>query len=124
MLPTLYISSEYFARQPDISRIVGIMKGLSVLAAMVAICIFALWLGMPSFKQENEDIETCLQLNQDQVNRLLFLALLLLKVTKLRLESSQLACLEGCHLAEPLLKLHCNVEGWSQAGSEVSCCSL
>jgi len=79
------------------------MKGLSVLAATVA--IFALWLGRPSFKQENEDIETCLQLNQDQV-------------TKLRLESSQLACLEGCHLAEPLLKLHCNVEGWSQAGSE------
>ena len=52
------------------------------------------------------------------------LALLLLKVTKLHLEGSQLACVEGCHLAEPLLELQCHVEGWSQAGSEVSSCSL
>ena len=53
-----------------------------------------------------------------------FFLLLSLKVTKLHLEGSQLACEEGCHLAEPLLELHCNVEGWNQAGSVVSCFSL
>merc|ERR1719339_246747 len=66
-------------------------------------------MGRSSVKQEN--IETCL--HQDQVK-------------KLHLEGSQLVCEEGCHLAEPLLELHCHVEGWNQAGSvvEVACDTL
>merc|ERR550519_1551991 len=68
-------------------------------------------MGSSSVEQENENIETCL--HQDQV-------------TKLHLEGSQLVCEEGCHLAEPLLELHCHVEGWNQAGSvvEVACDTL
>ena len=58
------------------------------------------------------------------ISSLFFLPLLLLKVTKLHFEGSQLVCEEGCHLAEPLLELHCHVEGWNQAGSVVSCFSL
>ena len=69
MLPTLYISSECFSQcQTDISRIVAIMRGLSVLALMLAIPIFALWLGRSAVEQENDNVETCLHLNQDQVS--------------------------------------------------------
>ena len=90
---------------------------------LVIVGIFLL--GKSAVKQEIDNVETCLHLNQDQVSRWLFiLVFLLLKVTELRIEGSQLACEEGCHLAEPLLELHCNVEGWNQAGSVVSCFSL
>jgi len=78
-------------------------KGVSALAALVAIGIFALWLGRSVVKLENGNIEACLHLNQDQV-------------TKLHLEGSQLVCGEDCHFVEPL---NCIVKGWSQAGYEV-----
>ena len=103
-------------------------KGVSALAALVAIGIFALWLGMTALwlgrsvvKLENGNIEACLHLNQDQVNYSPFLLLLLFKVTKLHLESSQLVCGEDCHFVEPL---NCIVKEWSQAGYEVSCSSM
>ena len=93
-------------------------KGVSALAALVAIGIFALWLGRSAVKLENGNIEPCLHLNQDQVNYSPFLFLLLPKVTKLHLEGSQLVCGEDCHFVEPL---NCIVKEWSQAGYEVSC---
>ena len=66
-LPTLYISSECFSQcQADISIVE--MRGLSILATMVAIPIFALWLGRSAVQQENDNVETCLHLNQDQVS--------------------------------------------------------
>ena len=97
---------------------------MSVLSALVVIGIFAMWLGRSAVKEENGSNETCLHLDQDQVNFLLLLLLFLLKESKLKLhlESSQLDCVEDCHLAQPRLGLHCNVEGWSQA--VVSCFSL
>ena len=99
-------------------------EGVSVLASLVTIGIFALWLGRSAVKLEDGNIEACLHLNQDQVEYSHFPLLLLLKVTNLHLEGSQLTCGEGCHLAEPLLELNCVVNGWSQAGSEVSCSSM
>ena len=99
-------------------------EGVIILSSLLVI-VGILWLGRSAVKQEKGNVETCLHLNQDQVSRWLFvLVLLLLKVTELHLEGSQLACVEGCHLAEPLLELHCHVEGWNQAGSVVSCFSL
>jgi len=87
----------------SVIRLIGIFGGL------LAGLLNGWLMGRSSVKQEN--IETCL--HQDQV-------------TKLHLEGSQLVCEEGCHLAEPLLELHCNVEGWNQAGSvvEVACDTL
>ena len=43
----------------------------------------------------------------------------LLKVTEVHLEGSQLTCVGGCHLAEPLPELHCTVQGWSQTNEPV-----
>ena len=95
-------------------------EGVIILSSLLVI-VGILWLGRSAVKQENGNVETCLHLNQDQVSRWLFiLVLLLLKVTELHLEGSQLACVEGCHLAEPLLELHCTVQGWSQTGYVVS----
>ena len=37
----------------------------------------------------------------------------------MHLEGSQLTCVGGCQLAEPLLELHCTVEGWSQTSQPV-----
>ena len=96
-------------------------EGVSVLAALVAIGIFALWLGSSTVKLKDGNIDTCLHLNQDQVNYSPFLLLLLLKETKLHLEGSQLVCGEDCHFVEPL---NCIVKGWSQAGYEVGCSSM
>ena len=96
-------------------------KGVSALAALVAIGIFALWLGRSAVKLENGNIEACLHLNQDQVNYSPFRFLLVPKVTKLHLEGSQLVCGEDCHFVEPL---NCIVKEWSQAGYEVSCSSM
>ena len=86
-------------------------EGVIILSSLLVIVVI-LWLGRSAVKQENDNVGTCLHLNQDQVSRWLFiLVLLLLKVTELRLEGSQLACVEGCHLAELLLELHCTVQG-------------
>ena len=85
----------------------------------------AIWLmKRSSIKQENDGIGTCLHLMQDQVFVVPCLLLIWLQVMRLHLEGPQLACEEGCHLAEPLLELHCNVEGWNPDGSVVSCFSL
>merc|ERR1719341_3162645 len=87
----------------------GQREGIIILSSLLQLCsviVGILWLGRCAVKQEKGNVETCLHLNQDQV-------------TELHLEGSQLACVEGCHLAEPLLELHCTVQGWSQTGSVV-----